>query len=52
VSKHKGTENTEYAKAMQELRRSNAAGTHRDKRERRKRTRKEKREAAIKDTEA
>ena len=37
--KHQGVANPEYAKAMRELRRSNASGTHADKRTRRARTR-------------
>lgn len=45
-----GTENPEYIKAMRELRRSNAATTHADKRDRRKRTRKLKKEKAINDS--
>jgi hypothetical protein len=39
MTKHKGIENPEYAKAMAELRRSGASGTHADKREKRARTR-------------
>lgn len=37
--KHRGVENTDYARAMAELRRSNASGTHADRRDRRARTR-------------
>lgn len=37
--KPKGVSNPEYARAMAELRRSNASGTHQDKRTKRKRTR-------------
>lgn len=51
MSKHKGHENPEYIKAMRGLRLSNAAGTHNDKRDRRKRTRKAKADAAIKEQE-
>jgi hypothetical protein len=41
--------NPEYAKGMRALRRSNAAGTHKDKREKRKRTRKAKKLFHIRD---
>ncbi len=37
--KHQPVANPEYARAIAELRRSNAAGTHADKRARRARTR-------------
>lgn len=37
--KHKGTANPEYAEGMRQIRRSNASGTHADKRTRRARTR-------------
>lgn len=37
--KHKGIENPKYAREIAELRRSNAAGTHEDKRTKRSRTR-------------
>jgi hypothetical protein len=37
--KHQGIANPEYAKAMRDLRRSGASGTHADKRTRRARTR-------------
>jgi hypothetical protein len=37
--KHKGIENPKYAREMAELRRSNAAGEHEDKRTKRTRTR-------------
>ena len=37
--KHRGIENPDYARAMSELRRSNASGTHADKRDKRARTR-------------
>jgi len=47
VDKHKGIENPEYHKAMMELRRSNASGTHADKRERRARSRADKLRKAI-----
>jgi len=45
--KHKGVANPEYHKAMMELRRSNAAGTHLDRRTRRQRTRTAAKRAAI-----
>jgi hypothetical protein len=41
--------NPEYAKAMAELRRSGASGTHQDKREKRARTRKAKLEKALRE---
>jgi hypothetical protein len=41
--------NPEYAKAMAELRRSGASGTHQDKREKRARTRKAKLERALRE---
>lgn len=47
----KGNENPEYIKAMRQIRRSNAAGTHQDKRSRRKRTRKAGKDASIRDQE-
>lgn len=37
--KHRGIANPAYAQAMAELRRSNASGTHADKRNKRARTR-------------
>ena len=37
--KHRGIANPAYAQAMAELRRSSAAGTHADKRDKRARTR-------------
>jgi len=37
--KHKGNENKPYIEAMREIRKSNKAGTHQDKREKRNRTR-------------
>lgn len=49
AEKYKGTENPEYIEAMRLLRRSGAAGTHNDKRKRRKRTRQAQRQAAIKE---
>lgn len=49
--KRKGIENKPYIEAMRELRRSNASGTHADKREKRARTRKAKLDKAIKDGE-
>lgn len=47
--KRKGIENKQYIEAMRELRRSNAATTHQDKREKRARTRKAKNEKAIRE---
>jgi hypothetical protein len=47
--KHKGNENKAYIEAMREIRRSNKAGTHADKREKRSRTRKEKLDKAIRE---
>lgn len=38
-NRHRGTANPEYARAMRDLRRSGASGTHADKRDRRARTR-------------
>jgi hypothetical protein len=49
--KHKGNENKPYIEAMREIRRSNKAGTHADKRTKRARTRKTKLDKAIKDGE-
>jgi hypothetical protein len=49
ADKHRGTENPQYARDMVELRRSNAAGTHADKRTRRARTRSDAKRAAIRD---
>ena len=45
--KHKGNENKPYIEAMREIRRSNKAGTHADKREKRCRTRMAKLKQAI-----
>ena len=45
--KRGGIENPEYHKAMVELRRSNASGTHADKRERRARSRADKLRKAV-----
>lgn len=42
-------ENKKYIEAMRLLRQSNAAGTHKDRRERRKRTRDAKKRKAIND---
>ena len=47
--KRKGIENKQYIEAMRELRRSNASGTHADKREKRARTRKAKTDKAIRE---
>jgi len=49
MSKYKGTENPEYIAAMRNIRRSNAAGTHEDRRTRRNRSRAERKRNAIKD---
>jgi hypothetical protein len=49
--KHKGNENKPYIEAMRELRKSNASGTHADKREKRSRTRKAKVNKAIRESE-
>jgi hypothetical protein len=49
--KHKGNENKPYIEAMREIRRSNKAGTHADKREKRCRTRSAKLKKAIKESE-
>lgn len=51
MEKYKHPANPERAKAEQERRRSNAAGTHADKRLARLRTRKERDEAAKKEFE-
>jgi hypothetical protein len=48
--KHKGIENPKYAREIAELRRSNAAGTHEDKRTKRTRTRSSSEAKAIKDS--
>jgi len=45
-----GTANPEYAEGMREIRRSNAAGLHQDRRERRSRTRSAGRDKAVKDS--
>jgi hypothetical protein len=47
--KKKGIENKAYIEAMREIRRSNKAGTHQDKREKRARTRKAKLEKALRE---
>ena len=49
--KHKGNENKPYIEAMREMRKSNKAGTHQDKRDKRCRTRSEKLRKAIKESE-
>lgn len=49
LMKHKGIENKQYIEAMRELRRSNASGTHADKREKRARTRKAKLDKALRE---
>lgn len=47
--KRKGIENKPYIEAMRELRRSNASGTHADKRDKRTRTRKAKLDKALRE---
>ena len=47
--KHKGNENKPYIEAMREIRRSNKAGTHADKRNKRARTRKASKDKAIRE---
>ena len=49
--KRKGNENKPYIEAMREIRRSNKAGTHADKRTKRARTRKANLDKAIRDGE-
>ncbi len=44
-----GTENKPYIEAMRQIRKSNKAGTHQDKRMKRKRTRKAAKDGAIAD---
>lgn len=51
MSKYKGNENKPYIEAMREIRRSNKAGTHADKRTKRARTRKASKDKAIRDGE-
>jgi len=48
VMKHK-VENKPYIEAMREIRRSNKAGTHQDKREKRARTRQAKLDKALRE---
>jgi len=48
--KYRGIANPAYALAMVELRRSNASGTHADKRTKRARTRADSRKKAIEDS--
>jgi len=47
--KHRGIANPAYALAMSELRRSNASGTHADKRTRRVRTRSASKRRSLED---
>jgi hypothetical protein len=47
--KHKGIPNPEYARAIADLRKSNASGTHEDKRTRRARTREASLRKALKE---
>ena len=49
--KHKGNENKPYIEAMREIRRSNKAGTHADKRDKRARTRKAKLDKVLREEE-
>jgi len=42
MNKHRGNENKQYIEAMREIRKSNKAGTHQDKRDKRCRTRSDK----------
>lgn len=51
VMKFQAVANPAYAAAMRELRRSSAAGTHADKREKRSRTRDAQKRKAMKDYE-
>lgn len=48
-NRHRPIANPEYARAMAELRRSNASGTHADKRTRRQRTRSASKSFALRD---
>ncbi len=50
MNKHKGNENKPYIEAMREIRKSNKAGTHQDKRDKRCRTRSDKLRKAIKES--
>jgi hypothetical protein len=45
----KGNENKPYIEGMREIRKSNKAGAHADKREKRSRTRKSKKDKAIRE---
>jgi hypothetical protein len=47
--KRKSIENKPYIEAMREIRKSNKAGTHQDKREKRARTRQAKLEKALRE---
>jgi hypothetical protein len=47
--KRKGNENKPYIEAMREIRKSNKAGTHADKRTKRARTRKASQEKALRE---
>lgn len=49
MSEHRPTANPEYIKAMREIRRSNAAGTHGDRRTKRNRDRSAQKRNAIKE---
>jgi hypothetical protein len=49
MSEHQPTANPEYIKAMREIRRSNAAGAHGDRRTKRNRDRSAKNRNAIKE---
>jgi len=50
MNKHKGNENKPYIEAMREIRRSNKAGTHEDRRTKRCRTRSAKLKKAIEES--
>ena len=51
MSKSKGNENKPYIEAMREIRRSNKAGTHADRRTKRARTRKANLDKALREEE-
>jgi len=50
MDKHKGNENKPYIEAMREIRRSNKAGTHQDRRTKRCRTRSAKLMKAVEES--
>ena len=49
MSKYRGNENKPYIEAMREIRRSNKAGTHADKRTKRARTRQASKNKALRE---